>query len=123
MEQNEVESAADASKGSTESSNSAVSASIANNSHEQKKKSDFLDPQRLNNSEEAKVSHGSIGKWTSPAKVNKINNKLGGGAAATSNLPKPIRLNLDDVDSTMMRLPMQQTNALDDPFMSQFAPL
>ena len=65
-----------------------------------------MDPQRLNNSEEAKVTHGSIGKWTSPAKVNKISNKLGGAAAAASNLPKPIRLNLDEVDSTMMRVPV-----------------
>ena len=74
------------------------------NSHELQKKSGFSDPQRHNNSEEAKVTHGSIGKWSSPAQPSKIKNKL--GAAAAANRPSPIRLNLDEVESTLMRMPM-----------------
>jgi len=38
----------------------------------------LLDPQRTyNNSEEAKATHGSIGKWSSPAKRTKVRNDLG----------------------------------------------
>lgn len=93
---------------SPEAPTTAATMLMNSDEHQLKKSNKFLDPYRHNNSEEAKVTHGSIGKWSSPANHKMVKSKIGGGAdtneGESPGRPSPIRLNLDQADSISIRV-------------------